>query len=345
MARENSKIPEQYKYKKIFSYSRLNTFNNCPYEYYQTYILKKPRLNNIYGVLGGYTHQLLEQLQTQTLENKEALMLFRSKVLECEILDIKFPTDAIKNNFVECIEHYLINFKPIECKSQLIELEFYTTLGETETCILGYIDLVTLNFDNSVFVYDYKTSTMYTKQALQEHEKQLLVYALALKNEYKITPKKIAFNMLKYVNIKYNNGKTEKCIKSLRNKIVETLLKNLTKELKQNNFSDIESDIILKKCLEKNSLSDLPRSLQQKFIIEDYYLECNLNTENINNLYNFIDSTIYKIQSKDVNSEDNWLPTDFSKNSFYCGTLCSFRNGNCKYYKEYIKNNLTFDVK
>lgn len=53
------------KERKFFSFSKLNCFNNCEHEYFCTYILNKPRKQNIYGELGGFIHTEPERTKSQ----------------------------------------------------------------------------------------------------------------------------------------------------------------------------------------------------------------------------------------------------------------------------------------
>ena len=48
--------------KEVYSFSRLECINNCLYEAYRTYILndRENQIPNIYGILGGKIHDVLE---------------------------------------------------------------------------------------------------------------------------------------------------------------------------------------------------------------------------------------------------------------------------------------------
>jgi hypothetical protein len=336
MSARNTIVPEQYKNKPIYSFSRLNTFNTCEHEFYLGYILSKPKKPNIYTVLGSEVHSILEGLMRNEISNEEAVILFQQKVLECDILGITFPSEKIKSNFLMSIEHYLQNYKPIPCKDFKLEMEFYTSVGQSDTCILGYIDLIALRDNGDVEIYDYKTSTIYDKKALKEHGRQLLLYALALKKNYNTNVNKVAFNFLKYVDIEYFNGKRVKKIRCQRNAIIKTLYDYLLDELFAIGKIDFEVELLLTESSITNTISNLPQEVKDKFTFNDCLVECSIDEESIKDLEDFVDSTVSKINSKDKNYS-SWQPLEIERNSFYCNTLCSYRGNICEYHKQYLE--------
>lgn len=334
--KEKAIIPLKYQGKEIFSFSKLSTFHNCEYEYYLTYIQSKSRIDNIYTILGSTIHSLMEELQQCLITNEKAVELFEQKVLECNILDIKFPSEKIEKNFVECIKHYFMHYIPIQCESFEIEKQFTTLVSDT--LILGYIDLIVYRGNGVVEVFDYKSSTMYDKKEFIKHARQLLIYGYALAKEHNLTINKLAFNMLKYVKVNYM-GKTKMLSKvCLRNAIVPSLRKEITQSLKSIGKTDIEIELLINESTEKNTLINLPMNIQDKFEFEDCYIEYEYNDDTLKDLFNHVDSTTQAIKNKDKNNELDWKPKDIEENSFYCATLCSHRR-NCRYFREFVENN------
>ena len=93
--------------KKIYSYSRLESYHNCPYAYYITYIEKNRSEDNIYSFLGSATHELLEELQQKLISNDEAIEKFENAVTEADVLGYEWMSDSVKNKYVAAIKHYL----------------------------------------------------------------------------------------------------------------------------------------------------------------------------------------------------------------------------------------------
>ena len=48
--------------KELYSFSKLDTFNNCKRAYYYTYICGERGGDNIYSFLGTITHELIEKV-------------------------------------------------------------------------------------------------------------------------------------------------------------------------------------------------------------------------------------------------------------------------------------------
>ena len=60
---------------KIWSWSKINTFLNSPYEYYLKYIKKIPedRANSIYTTTGSIAHNILEKLYTKAIKYEDMI--------------------------------------------------------------------------------------------------------------------------------------------------------------------------------------------------------------------------------------------------------------------------------
>lgn len=185
------------KNRELFSFSKLTTFHTCPYSYYLTYIEKEDRKDNVYSFLGGKIHELLEYLQRGEKTKEEAKELFLEYLSETEILGYDFPTENSGNNFKECILDYFDNYEPFTEVDFQIEEYFEVEIGGIP--VRGYIDIYTITDNKYIDIYDYKSSSKFSKKDLEVKKLQLVIYALALKEKY---PDKeirgLYFDMLKY---------------------------------------------------------------------------------------------------------------------------------------------------
>lgn len=314
------------------SYSRLSTFNNCEWEFYLSYILHKPKRNNIYGFIGGETHDIVQSMQQGKMTKEEGLKRFLNKIDELKMFDYSFPTEKVEKNFVECVSHYIKHFEPITYKKQDIEIGYDIYCGKTNTLVLGFIDLLIHNSnDNEVIIYDYKTSSKYSKVDFNKHKLQLLGYAKGVINQYNLKPIKTAFDMLKYCNIKYINNKNKEkqysCVD--RNKIGSKMRKETEKLLEGRDDIDLILD-------EFEKTNEIPEILKDKIKIENYYKEVDVSELNL--FDEFVDNTIEKINKK--NNANDYKPKYITeRTSFYCNILCGQRN-NCKYYKYFLDHDL-----
>ncbi|HBF7454137.1 TPA: PD-(D/E)XK nuclease family protein [Clostridioides difficile] len=196
--------------KELYSFSKLNAFNTCPFQYYLTYVKNLNREQSCYGYYGNELHSLLEQLQQRKITNQEAIQKYNEVIEYANLMDYNFPTPNSRINYLECILHYIENFVPIECDRYYIEEYFEFDINGIT--MRGYIDLYYI-IGNKIYVIDYKSSSKFSKKDLPKKSMQLILYAMYLKEKY---PDKVieyvAFDMCKYM-------KNEKGVLIDRNKV------------------------------------------------------------------------------------------------------------------------------
>jgi hypothetical protein len=336
MAGRERKVPEKFKDREIWSISRLTSFLDCPYGYYLKYILRQRGQDNIYNVTGSCVHEICESLQYGKMTNEEALKQFELSLFQSlEINGHAFPSDKVKDNFIQCLKHYFKHYKPIDAKEFKSEMEFYTKIENH--VFVGYIDGVVFNYDDSIEVIDYKTSTKYQAKDLEKHGYQLVLYALALHQEYGFEVDTIKWNMVKYANVTWCGKTAQRKGFWLRNEIVYKLRNEIKKDLIGLGMLELEVELLLDKAVESNDMTLFPQSVQDKYTISDGYIEYPLTTENVNKLKTFVRETIEKISS--TPKEDKyWKPKDIDKEgSFFCNLLCG--QPSCPHYKEWMESN------
>jgi hypothetical protein len=333
--REELIIPEKYKGKELFSFSRISTYDNCKREFFYNYIQKLPNIQNIYGQIGGDVHDLTQRLQRKEITNEYAVKRFNQDILKAELLGLKFPNEKVKQNFVECILHFLKNYKVIEAKQFEIEKELFATIGFTDTLFLGYLDILYFYNDGIIEIQDYKTSTMFSTKEIPKKSRQLILYAYALAKSYNIKVNSIKFNMLKYLVITWKGKTKVRSVNYPRNKFIEKMSKEFKKDLQEIGKNDLEIAFILSKAQTDN---EIPKEIANKYTITDCLIEVSLNDCTIKEMENFIDDIVIDINSRNKNNESEWYSCDIEKNSFYCSILCGQRK-NCSVYKQFCEDN------
>ncbi|MBL4951069.1 PD-(D/E)XK nuclease family protein [Neobacillus sp. YIM B02564] len=184
-----------------YSFSRLETFHNCKRNFYYTYILDNRSGESIYTYLGTVCHELTEAIIQKQMTNDDAVIQFIEAVDDAEMLDLRWISDNVKNNYVNCIVHFFENFSPID--NPTIRIEDYFEIDINGVTIIGYIDLWYM-IGNDIYIIDLKTSSKFSKKDLPKKSRQLLLYAIALSEKYPDYKIHLQFNMLKYV---LKNGK------------------------------------------------------------------------------------------------------------------------------------------
>lgn len=195
------------KEKNIYSYSRLESYHNCPFAYYITYVEGNRSEHNIYSFMGSVTHGILEELQQKLIDNNTAIDKFESAVIEADMLGYEWMSDDVKNKYIAAIKHYLNHYKPIECDEYFIEEYFEIPVGDK--WMKGYIDLYTIT-DGVIDIYDYKTSSSnsFTGKDAYKKMRQMILYGMAIKQKHPDKEiRSMNFDMLKYYKVPSKRSK------------------------------------------------------------------------------------------------------------------------------------------
>lgn len=338
-------------HKNIYSFSKANTINDCEYEAYLTYIKHQKGSQNCYSILGTKIHDCLESIMNNKATQKSLLPALQSELEDMKLLGISFPKDrqggdSIKEKWIKDIKSFCNDFIKPSGKFDTEKFVLYK-LSENRY-IQGYIDLIRYNDDNTISIYDWKTSSQFNKKDLIEHGRQLVFYAIALESlGYKI--RSTAWIMLKYVTVKYM-GKTRKNSKNEtlqtkiieRSKLIDKLSLDIKNDLQKLGYDDLDIECMLYKANEENSLKSLPNDVKNKYKITPYIRTYLLTDELKHECLDYINAQADKFESK-TNIEEDWIHRSFTKisktnkiqdDSFYCNNLCNHRL-TCKYLKEY----------
>lgn len=326
MEKRVSEIKEQHPNAKFYSHSRLENFHTCKRQYYYTYVEKKPQKAGIYGILGTALHSDQEDLyegRTEKLEPNH----FSEEWKKCELFGINFPASKfdIKGNYKKDIDTCYQYNKKIESEGEFISELGFILKVEEDKYMMGYIDLIELLPDGTANIYDFKTSAMFKDEKLIKAGRQLILYALAIEQLYDIPVNKVAWLMVKYLEVQIGTNQPKivsgrewfsKCESQLK-----TLIKKTIK-----NISEEELHMMLITCKLTNSIDSLPEEVKSKVSIKihlkDYPITDTIKEET---LYHIKD-TIHEIEAMDVTDIGAWKTTP---NEFFCTNLCGFHPKHC----------------
>lgn len=316
----------------IYSISRLNTVDECGWEYWQTYQEHLPGKDNIYGFTGTRIHKCLENIQNGIKIDfpKE----INQMLTEAQLLDIVFPTEKIEEKWKKDIISFAHNYvAPVYNK---VETEKLFLVELDGNYLQGIIDLVIYNEDGTISIRDYKTSSKFSNVDLEEKGRQLILYGLAMEQMgYKV--KDLAWEMLKYVEISYKqkNGKIRTTIAE-RGFILEKLKADITREMKAlKKYDELTIEMMVDTAIEENSFDNLPQSIRDKYTIKDYICYYDFTEERKEETKAFIRAKIGDIENfKD--KKEWWEPKEITPyNSFYCSNLCNHRE-RCEYLQHFL---------
>lgn len=336
----------------VYSISRINAIDQCLYQAYNTYILNKRGMNNVYGILGSRIHDVLEKIINGEATASDLYPALNSELEDLDMLSLNFPkdmkgNDTIRTNWIADMTHFCENFQKPEGRFSTEELVLYKL--KDNRYIQGYIDLIRYNDDGTISIFDWKTSSKFNKSDLLHHGRQLIFYALAKEAEGYIV-RDVAWYMMKYVEVSYMgkkraNSKAESLITKVvnRGKIVRELKENIKTDLFNLGYEEIDIEFLIDEALEKNSLDCLPKEIINKYKISPYIQNYDLTEDLKRECLEYINSRADLFEGLDTSNPDDFPPMKFTKvnskgqevdDTFFCSALCSHRN-TCKHLLDY----------
>lgn len=320
----------------VYSFSKLGTIEQCQLQAWYSYIKHEEGIDGIYSRLGGSMHDVLEQLIHQQATCDDLLPALHNALDECETLGLTFPkdfrgNDSIKEKWIKDMTHFCQNFYPPRGEFKTEQLLIYRV--SPTRAIQGYIDLMKLEPDGSVSVYDWKTSTRFAPSTLLEHGRQLVIYAMALE-QAGYTVKNLAWIMLKYVEIRYtwyatsrSRNKTQ-CIRIVnRSKIYDTIAPAVESACRDAGIDEAEIEFIMLDFKETNLLGPkFPMSVAQQFIIKPFVEPYPYTPELKQEALDYINKVADVYESLPQDETTPWPARKVDKDSaFFCNNLCSYR--------------------
>ena len=308
----------------IYSFSRLEVFNECAAAYDMTYNKKLAKSDNVYSVLGGAIHESLEKIYNG--EDIDILKNFEEDYGKT-IGVYDFPNNA-RENYLKCMKHYCENFK----KDDLNSLQEYPFIVEINgRYITGIIDRITKDpnsNENTLRIIDYKTSTLYKSSDLVKKGRQLVLYAYAIEQMTGQKVTSICWDMLKYVHVQYNKKTRKRRKLFLRNEFIYFWKEEILEELTSQGMDFMDALEIYMSALQSNQM---PKELSDVFTVSEGYVEYEYNEETKEELLSYLTDVINKIES-----ENKWEYKKITaNNNFNCLYLCNNRE-NCKALQMYF---------
>lgn len=188
-----------------WSFSRLHTWEQCPYSFYLKYIEQRTGESNYYAENGKCMHEVFQAILTDQIPMKECTKLYSKKYdLICE----KARQSIMDHTYEACMD-YLSVIDGIEKNKYEIlgvELELLFKLGKYR--FIGYADLVVKNKEKQeVILIDHKQASHFLKkdgtplksqtEAFDAYKHQMYLYCKGLKECFHIHVDKIIWHHFK----------------------------------------------------------------------------------------------------------------------------------------------------
>jgi putative RecB family exonuclease len=183
----------------VYSYSRLNTYLQCPLRFKLKYIEKaEPEFKEtVEAFLGSTVHTALEKLYRdlkyqRIMSLEEVLAFYGTEWAENWNEDIKIVRPEYgRENYRRMGEKYLTDyyrrFQPFDQETHIaLEQRIFIRFGlDNKYQLQGFIDRLSCTSDDIYVIHDYKTSATLPRQIEAEEDKQLALYAIAVKEHYR----------------------------------------------------------------------------------------------------------------------------------------------------------------
>lgn len=246
----------KYSLPAYFSFSKLEAYDNCPYQYYLTYVLNIPKKGKAQFSFGKTIHSVLQKIMELFLsksqgkqsdlfsQNNKIIKKFGEVISLNEMLDIYknlwiddwYDDEKSRKEYFKKGKEILSNFHS-KHKDKIIEPLFlekdfkYKISSENFFRLKGAIDRID-KFEDGIKIIDYKTGKPKEKLSFKE-KKQLLTYQLIFSDG---TILKKPIKQLSYYYLENNSEVeflgTEKELEKTKENIIKTIEK-----IKQNDFT------------------------------------------------------------------------------------------------------------
>ena len=222
---------------RIFSHSRLSTFEQCKMKYKFRYVDKiiVDMEKTIESHLGSSVHNALEWLYKQVKngsvptidEMVVAYSGFWKADYDNEILIVKktLTPEHYFNKGVQFLINYYTEHKPFDDNTLDVEKEIEINLdSDGRYKIRGFIDRLAYNLKTGEYeVHDYKTSSSFPSEEAIANDRQLALYSIAIKETFgKDKIVRLVWHYLSF-NKKVHSHRTNEQLEKLKKDTIELI--------------------------------------------------------------------------------------------------------------------------
>jgi DNA helicase-2/ATP-dependent DNA helicase PcrA len=230
----------QYSLPSKFSFSQLESYSKCPWQYRYSFILKVPAPEkaslsfgrSLHNTLYQFMYPLLETNQAQSslfADTKKRQEEIKGQINLDRLIDLYndywqdggYETKKEKQEYYKKGKEALINFyndllEDKDVKPIMLEKNFVLKVGQDS--IKGAIDRVDRLEDGTVEVIDYKTGRVKDKLNTKD-KRQLMIYQLALENLLHLKVSKLSYYFLDKEGHKLTFTATDKQLEKLQEQL------------------------------------------------------------------------------------------------------------------------------
>jgi hypothetical protein len=190
-----------------FSFSRLTTFERCPYCFYLTYIEETPKIDNAFAQYGILCHNLLEKYAKNEVFIFDLLDQYINSFETC--VNKSFPPNKyvnLRDSYYKNGYEYFQDFAGFE-SYKILGVEKKVNFNIQQYHFVGYIDLLVQNKKGEIEVIDHKSKKLHKpakstwnnikrrrETELYQYLRQLYIYSVPIIEQQNMIPKYLNFN-------------------------------------------------------------------------------------------------------------------------------------------------------
>lgn len=189
-----------------FSYSRISTYDSCPYKWRLDYIDQYNKEEKFYASYGTLMHDILAKYYGGNISKDRMPIEFLTRFYG----DVKgeLPSGKIVESYIQKSLLYLRNFEGTDLHVIDVEKKVDFEIGGIK--FTGFIDLIGEK-DGNIIIVDHKSRDLKQRSGrvkptlkdieLDEYLRQLYLYSKAVKDEFGKFPTELWFNCFKSGNV------------------------------------------------------------------------------------------------------------------------------------------------
>lgn len=180
-----------------WSFSRISTYDTCPYEFYLVYKQGAESEQNVFAQYGSYVHSILEKYYNDELTEFDLSDYYREHYKE--EVNLTFPKFINGDKYFADAYAYLSNITSVKDKYNILGVEKFIKTKINGYNFNGIIDLLLEDKETKdLVVYDHKSKGEFkSKKELANYARQLYLYSHWVKETYGKFPTLLIFNLFR----------------------------------------------------------------------------------------------------------------------------------------------------
>lgn len=186
----------------VFSYSRLECFEDCPYKWFLKYIGGYRESGRFYSSYGSLVHSLIQRYYLGLLKADELPVAFLTEFSSS--VEGDRPSDQIVEKYVSAGLSYFRSFKPFPYETIGTEVELRFSISGVP--FVGFVDYLGKT-DGGLVIVDHKSRDIKPRsnrkkptendRTLDKMLRQLYLYAEGVRQVYREQIKLLCFNLFR----------------------------------------------------------------------------------------------------------------------------------------------------